>query len=141
MLEKSQNIFIDIENLIKKINKWQVNLKKELSESSKEKIIEINLFLVNKEWLNGLIEGFENFKFNNNQLLEKFKEDKEIYNFPQIFPLNIDSWNCLQNNKNHQRLIHLKGIFLNNILLINMEKYINSNIYSIFFLDSQQFLK
>ena len=105
------------------INAWKTKLKEYLTNKTQGKM---NLYIVSKDWIDKYEEKFFNNKFNYSALIEEFSKLKTIYSFPKIFVLDKDYG--LENK------IIVEGKFKNNILLIDMSKYLNLKIFSFFYL-------
>ena len=105
------------------INAWKTKLKEYLTNKTQGKM---NLYIVSKDWIDKYEEKFFNNKFNYSALIGEFSKSKTIYSFPKIFVLDKDYG--LENK------IIVEGKFKNNILLIDMSKYLNLKIFSFFYL-------
>ena len=131
-----------------KLSKWNNDLKKNLSVNNN---LNIDLFLIRKEWLDKYTKTFFNIQannFNNKVLINSYNNFDKINDFlitsthpinikyhKDIFFLNITCWLSFQTD-NKQEHISLKGEFLNNMLLIKLKCLKKSKLYCIFFYDN-----
>ena len=118
------------------ILEWEQQLKYDLSKNCKKNI---DLFLVEKKWLDNYLNENENInkndliEKNNNDLIESLKNyliSKNIDILPQIFPVNISILFSSKRNLFKEKASFLKGKIINNLLLIDFK----NNLYCFFFL-------
>ena len=129
MIQK-ENIHNKIKEQKSELIKWNKELKLNLS---KKLINKINIYLIDKNWLENYTKNFFNYKDIDNILffekyIKKYENIKlELQENSKFFILNEKCWKLFSLQKNE---IKLEGYFLNKILFI-----IKNNIYFFFFLD------
>ena len=129
MIQK-ENIHNKIKEQKSELIKWNKELKLNLI---KKLINKINIYLIDKNWLENYTKNFFNYKEINNILffekyIKKYENIKlELQENSKFFILNEKCWKLFSLQKNE---IKLEGYFLNKKLF-----KIKNNIYFFFFLD------
>ena len=149
-MNKNLSISTLINEKEEELEEWKIYLKKELSNNSYK---EIDLFLIDKRWL----DKYESIKLNkslkkklynnlesinNDRFLKNLSESSHYSYLPPLFVLNKNIWDSFQNDFTNSKMIQMKGQFLNNLLILDMKDIIKKiKIYCIYFLDNEENLR
>ena len=139
-MEDNNNIIERIKNQKKAFINWNTELKKELSEETKNPIKSIQLYLIQYVWLKNYEQIFFNGPKENNNLIKSYKNLKLINNdnlfkattikdLPRVYPLNKNCWLNFIRNKDKENELIFEGIFYNKILIFKLIILNNCNIY------------
>jgi hypothetical protein len=145
-VNKNQFLTSKINNSqISRLKQWVKDLQNYLSKELEENI---DLFLINRIWLEKYYNYF--IKKNKEDLNFILKTSKtkdisesfiyfEINEFPNLFGLNQETWEAISSNK--EQFLKVGGGFYNKILIFKISyisHYIKNNIHSFFYLDKKE---
>ena len=130
-----------IKNQKRELNNWMETIKSKLKLQLNNKINKVDIFLIDKDWLDKYTKTFFDYK-DNLEIDEAFlkfenidnsKLSKEINENSKFYILNENCWLTLIRDRNKELEIKFEGYFLNNILLLIREAhfyflYMDSNI-------------
>ena len=130
-----------IKNQKRELNNWMETIKSKLKLQLNNKINKVDIFLIDKDWLDKYTKTFFDYK-DNLKIEESFlkfenidnsKLSKEINENSKFYILNENCWLTLIRDRNIELEIKFEGYFLNNILLLIREPhfyflYMDSNI-------------
>ena len=140
MTQKDKIIDI-INNQKRELQIWNQTIRAGLQHQLNNKINKIDIFLIDKDWLDKYSKTFFDYK-DNLKIEEAFlkfenidnsKLSKEINENSKFYILNENCWLTLIRDRNIELEIKFEGYFLNNILLLIREPhfyflYMDSNI-------------
>ena len=147
-MEVNKNQFL-ISNInssqIARLKEWEKDLRNYLSKGFEEII---NLFLINRIWLEKYYNYFVKKNKEDLNFILKTSKTKDIYDsfiyfeineFPNLFVLNEETWEAISSNK--EQFIKVGGVLYNKILIFKISyisSQIKNNIHSFFYLDNNR---